>query len=111
MNYLMLFLLLAVLIGDAVLIFVSLLYAPTWLWIVAYMILAGSVALGFYFRRRSKTFWGLALIGSLIVNSHYLFITVRVPNIQIIGWGIGLLLAQSLMLFLMLTLSPKVMAR
>ncbi len=111
MRLLLLFLLIVVFAGDAVLIFISSLYAPNWFWVMAYVILIGSAALGFFYRRGSKTFWSLALIGSLIINSHYLIAAFSANSLQAIGWGIGLFFSQSLLLFLMMTLSSKVMVR
>lgn len=111
MRILLLLLLIIVLGGDGVLVYVSSLYAPDWFWALAYATVLGVVVLGLFYRKVSKGLWIPALIGSLIINSHYMITAFNAPSLQVVGWAIALFIAQSLLLYLILNLASKVTAR
>ena len=111
MRIMLLLLLIVVLVGDGVLVYISSLYAPDWFWALAYATLLGTSVLGLFYRKNSKGLWILALIGSLIINSHYMITAFSAPSLQVVVWAIALFIAQSLLLFLILNLAAKLTAR
>lgn len=114
MTALRVLLLIAVLAGDAVLIYISSLYAPTWFWIVAYGVLIGAAVYGLSRRGNAGRLWLPAGIGALIINAHYLTLLLSAAFssgsnfIQGLGWSVGLLVGQFFLLFIILTLGAKI---
>lgn len=114
MTALRILLLIAVLAGDAVLIYISSLYAPTWFWIVAYATLIGAAVYGLSRRGDVSRVWLPAAIGSLIINAHYLTLLLSAAFstgssfFQGLGWSVALLISQFFLLFIILILGSKI---
>lgn len=114
MTALRVLLFIAVLAGDAVLIYISSLYAPTWFWIVAYATMIGAAVYGLSRRGDVSRLWLLAGIGALIINAHYLTLLLNAAFssgsnfIQGLEWSVALLLAQFFLLFIILSLGSMI---
>lgn len=106
----LLLILIVAILGDCVLIYISSLYAPNWFWALAYSILIGIIALGFFGRNYGTSLWAPAILGSIIINSHFMFNAFITPGFQIVGWAVMLFVAQSILLFLIVRLASKVIA-
>ena len=84
--------------GSAALVFIANLYAPRWFWVVSFVIIALALLIKavIYPTFRSAV---LAAICTVIVNGHFLFLSVSAPNPQLIGYFLAFILGQFCLLY------------
>jgi hypothetical protein len=96
---------------SCVVLFVSLMYSPDALWIIAYVLLFGAIPLGILTRRRVHRA-GFCFAFSLLINAHYLsLVPYGNPVTVALLYGFALIVVVWFLLFLIAEITAGAIPR